>query len=426
MNPIQRVQDILLRPKPTWPLIEQEPATVASIYNPYLLVLAAVPAIAAFIGLSLVGVGALGVNVHVPLMSGLVQMIVGYVLSLAVVYLLALIVDALAPTFGGKKNATQALKLVAYGSTAGFVGGIFSLLPALSVLGLVAALYSVYLIYTGLPVLMKCPPEKAMAYTAVVVVCGLVAMLVLGAVLSLLVPRGGLGLMGAAGGAAGGAMGAMGTGAVTIKTPGGEISIDSARMEQAAKQMQAAGKRAEEAQKSGDPAAAGKAMADMMGAMAGAAGAGAPIAAQDLKALLPQALGDLKRESFEASSGEAAGMAGSSAKASYANGDKRVQLSITDLGGMGGLAALAGMAQMTMDKETQHEFEKVYKQGSRTVREKGHKDGSQSEMTLMLGNGVVVEARADKIDLAGLKTLAGAVDIGRIEALKRSASTAKP
>jgi hypothetical protein len=423
MNPIQRVQDILLRPKPTWPLIEQEPATVASIYNPYLLVLAAVPAIAAFIGLSLVGVGALGVNVHVPLMSGLVQMIVGYVLSLAVVYLLALIVDALAPTFGGKKNATQALKLVAYGSTAGFVGGIFSLLPALSVLGLVAALYSVYLIYTGLPVLMKCPPEKAMAYTAVVVVCGLVAMLVLGAVLSLLVPRGGLGLMGAAGGAAGGAMG---TGAVTIKTPGGEISIDSARMEQAAKQMQAAGKRAEEAQKSGDPAAAGKAMADMMGAMAGAAGAGAPIAAQDLKALLPQALGDLKRESFEASSGEAAGMAGSSAKASYANGDKRVQLSITDLGGMGGLAALAGMAQMTMDKETQHEFEKVYKQGSRTVREKGHKDGSQSEMTLMLGNGVVVEARADKIDLAGLKTLAGAVDIGRIEALKRSASTAKP
>jgi hypothetical protein len=423
MNPIQRVQDILLRPKPTWPLIEQEPATVASIYNPYLLVLAAVPAIAAFIGLSLVGVGALGVNVHVPLMSGLVQMIVGYVLSLAVVYLLALIVDALAPTFGGKKNATQALKLVAYGSTAGFVGGIFSLLPALSVLGLVAALYSVYLIYTGLPVLMKCPPEKAMAYTAVVVVCGLVAMLVLGAVLSLLVPRGGLGLMGAAGGAAGGAMG---TGAVTIKTPGGEISIDSARMEQATKQMQAAGKRAEEAQKSGDPAAAGKAMADMMGAMAGAAGAGAPIAAQDLKALLPQALGDLKRESFEASSGEAAGMAGSSAKASYANGDKRVQLSITDLGGMGGLAALAGMAQMTMDKETQHEFEKVYKQGSRTVREKGHKDGSQSEMTLMLGNGVVVEARADKIDLAGLKTLAGAVDIGRIEALKRSASTAKP
>jgi Yip1 domain len=420
MNIIQRVQDILLRPKTTWPVIDQEPETPAGLYRHYLLILAAIPALASFIGLSLVGVGAFGVSVRVPLLSGLVQMVVGYVLSLVVVYLLALIVDALAPTFSGSKNRVQALKLVAYGSTAGFVGGIFSLLPSLSILGLLAAVYSVYLLYTGLPTLMKCPADKAAAYTAVVVVCGIVAMVVLGAVMALFTPRGHLGVAGLG-------TGAMGGGNVTIKTPGGEISIDSQRMEKAAKQMQEASQRTEAAQKSGDPAAAGKAMGEMVGAMAGAVAGGAggatvaAIAAQDLKALLPEALGEFKRESFEATGGQAMGIAGSSAKASYRAGDKRVDLSITDLGAMAGVAALAGLAQMTMDKETSDGFEKVYKKDKTTVREKGRKDGSQNEYTVMLDNGVIVEARGEQVGMPTLKSLTGAVDLGKVEALKRNA-----
>jgi Yip1 domain len=418
MNIIQRVQDILMRPKTTWQVIEQEPATTAGLYRHYLLILAAIPALASFIGLSLVGVGAFGVSVRVPVLSGLAQMVVGYVLSLGVVYLLALIVNALAPTFSGSKSSVQALKLVAYGGTAGFIGGIFSLLPSLSVLGLLAALYSVYLIYTGLPLLMKCPPEKALAYTAVVVLCGIVAMVVLGAVTAMLMPSGHLGLAGLGGGAAG-------AGSVTIKTPGGEINIDSQRMEKAAKQMQEAAERAETAQKSGDPAAAGKAIGEMVGAMTGAAAGGvagaAAIAAQDLKALLPEALGEFKRESFEATGGQAMGIAGSTAKASYRSGDKRVDLSITDLGAMGGIAAMAGLAQMTMDKETSEGFEKVYKQGKHTVREQGRKDGGRAEYTVMLDNGVIVEARGEQLDMSTLKSLAAAVDLGKVEALKRSA-----
>jgi hypothetical protein len=102
---------------------------------------------------------------------------------------LALVVDALAPTFGGTKNPLNAFKLLAYAGTAGFVGGIFSLMPALSLLGLLASLLSIYL---GLPELMKCLPEKAVPYTAVVLVCGFVAMLILGAVSGVFRPRPGL------------------------------------------------------------------------------------------------------------------------------------------------------------------------------------------------------------------------------------------
>jgi len=410
MSLIQRVQDILLKPKDTWPVIAQEGGDTASVYSSYLIYLAAIPAVAAFIGLSLVGAGAFGVSMRLPIMSGLVNMVVSYVLSLVAVFVLALIVDALAPTFGGTKSQVNALKLVAYGSTAGFVGGIFGLLPSLAMLGLIASLYSIYLIYTGLPVLMKCPPEKAGVYTAVVIVCGIVAMIVLGIVSSLFLPSRGMHM--------GGMMGQPG-GDVTIKTPGGEVKIDASKIEDMAKKMEEAGKRMEAAQKSGDGAAAGKAMGEMMGAMTGAGGT--PIAAQDLKAMLPETLGDLKRESYEAAGGQAMGMAGSSAKATYAAGDRRVQLSITDMGGLGGLAALAGWANMTVDRETNDQVEKVYKQGARTVREEYRKDGSHGEMTLILENGVLVEARGDQIDMGTLKKAVEGVDLGKIEALKRAA-----
>ncbi|MGJ7565212.1 Yip1 family protein [Variovorax sp. GB1R11] len=188
MNLVDRVQSILLRPKITWLAIEEEPADAASLYRNYVMILALIPAVASFIGLSLVGIGAFGVSFRVPIVAGLANMVVGYVMSLVMVFVLALIIDAMAPTFEGTKSQIGALKLSAYASTAAFVGGIFSLLPSLSVIGALAALYGVYLLYTGLPVLMKCPQDKAIPYTAVVVVCAIVGGFVIAWVLSLLTP----------------------------------------------------------------------------------------------------------------------------------------------------------------------------------------------------------------------------------------------
>jgi len=179
MSIVERAKNLLLDPKATWPTIEAESASVQSIYVPYVAALAAISAVAGFIGMSIVGVGGFGVSFRVPLVSGLLNMVVGFVLALAMVFVMALITDALAPTFGGQKNQINALKLIGYGSTAGFLGGIFNVIPAASVLGLLAALYSVYLIYTGVPVLMKCPKDKALTYTAVLVLCGIVAGMIL-------------------------------------------------------------------------------------------------------------------------------------------------------------------------------------------------------------------------------------------------------
>ena len=190
------------------------------------------------------------------------------------------------------------------------------------------------------------------------------------------------------------------------------MKIDTAKMEAMAKQM-------EEASKSGDTAAAGKAAGAMLGAMTGTNAA--PIAAADLKALLPESIGDLKRESIESGGGDVAGIGGSSAKAAYVAGDKRLRLSVTDLGGLGGMAALAGWANMTSDRETPTEVEKTYKAGNRTVHEKQRKDGGSSEYTVLLANGVVVEAQGERVDVAALKKVVEGIDLGKVESLKRAA-----
>ena len=411
---IDRVQSILLKPKETWPVIAAEGGDVASVYTSYVLILAAIPAIASFIGLTLIGVGGFGMSYRVPILTGLVQMCVGYVLSLVMVFVLALIVNALAPTFGGTKNQVEALKLVAYGSTAGFIGGIFSLIPMLGILGIVAAIYSIYLIYTGIAVMMRCPTEKSGAYTAVVIVCAVIAGIVLAVVSSMFSPMGRMGMAGVTTG------GASPMGDVTIKTPdGAAVTINQGGMAEMAKRMEEAGKRMESAQKSGDGAAAGKAMGEMMGALTG--GNAVPIASSDLKTLLPESVGDMKRTSFEASGNQAMGIAVSTAKASYANGDRTLNLSITDTGGLAGMAALAGWANMTMDKETDGKVEKVYKDGARTMHEEYQKDGSRGEVTVILANGVIVEAEGDHMDVGSLKKVIAGVDLGRIEALKRAA-----
>lgn len=179
---VQRARDILLRPRECWPVIAAEPATAQSIYIPYVLVLAAIGPLASLIGGQLVGVSVLGTRWHPPMGAALTSAILSYGLTLAMVFVLALVIDGLAPSFGGQKDQIQALKVAAYSGTAAWVGGIFGLIPALGLIGLLFALYGLYILYLGLPVLMKVPQDKAVGYVAVVVVIAIVLFLIVGAV----------------------------------------------------------------------------------------------------------------------------------------------------------------------------------------------------------------------------------------------------
>lgn len=182
---VQRAKQILLKPADTWTAIDREPATVQSIYMPYVVALAAIGPIAHFVGGQIFGYSALGFTYRPPIGGALVSMLLSYGLTLAAVFVVALVIDGLAPTFGGQKNQVQALKVAAYSATAGWVTGIFALVPALGILGLLG-LYSLYILYLGLPVLMKAPPEKALGYTVVVILVAAVLIFIISAIVAAL------------------------------------------------------------------------------------------------------------------------------------------------------------------------------------------------------------------------------------------------
>ena len=112
---IARVKAILLTPKTEWPVIAGEPATVADLYKGYIIWLAAIPPVFTFLKMTLIGstlpfAGTFRLGVG----AGLSQLILSYALSLAMFFVVALIIDALAPNFGGTRDRVQALKTIAY------------------------------------------------------------------------------------------------------------------------------------------------------------------------------------------------------------------------------------------------------------------------------------------------------------------------
>jgi len=399
---LERAQAILLRPGTTWPVIASEDDSTARIYKTYLIYLAAIPAVSGFIGQSLVGVGAFGVTVRVPIVQGLAGMAVGYALTLALVYGMALVASALAPRFQGQAHVPSAFKLLAYGAMAGMAGGVFSLLPSLAMLGLVAALYSVYLIYQGASVLMRVPPEKAVGYTAALVGCAVLLGMVVGAASALLMPRGAAGLGGPVGGEGGNAK---------ISVPGTKIVIDSAKAEAALRRM-------EQAQARGNAQEAGKAMGEALSAALGGQG-GDPIPADTLKGLMPATLAGMPRTSVDVRTEGMAGMQFSSVTAQFSEGERMIEVRMLDIGAVPMLAmGMASWSRSMVDRETAEEVERVYKKDGVFHKEEYRKDGSQSSFAMLLSNGVLLESNGH-MPMPDLKAALQSMPLEPLAALKR-------
>lgn len=187
---VQRVRDILLKPSETWAVIDGEPATIKGLYTGYVMILAAIGPICSVLG---------GSIFHGVLFApfSIIAGLVGYAMTLAAVYVMALVIDGLAPSFGGTSNRIQAFKVSAYCGTAAWLAGVFQLIPMLGFLGIVG-LYSLYLLYLGLPGLMKVGQDKAMVYTLVVIVAMIVVYVVIAMVMSTIALMGAAGAVGAA------------------------------------------------------------------------------------------------------------------------------------------------------------------------------------------------------------------------------------
>lgn len=179
-----RVQRVLMQPKEERLRVDAEPMTLQGLYTGWILPLAAIAPVAGLIRALAFPITVFGVTIRTSPGAAIGNAIVQYILAVAMVFLVALVIDALAPTFNGQKNQIQATKVVAFSSTPGWVAGVFQIIPSLSLaglIGLIAALYGLYLLYLALPTMMKAPEDKAIPYIAVVILVAVVAFFLVGA-----------------------------------------------------------------------------------------------------------------------------------------------------------------------------------------------------------------------------------------------------
>ena len=184
MNLVDRVKNILITPKTEWEVIKNEQTSTSDLFTKYVLILALIPVIATFIGQSLIGIslGPFG-SYKIPVSNGLIYAVVYYILSIVGVYLVAFIIDALAPSFGSTKNMDASLKVAVYSYTAAWIAGIFGIIPILGILGILG-LYSLYLMYLGLKIVKDTPQDKLVGYLVVVIIIAIVIYFVIGMIVT--------------------------------------------------------------------------------------------------------------------------------------------------------------------------------------------------------------------------------------------------
>src|SRR5690606_36352188 len=273
---------------------------------------------------------------------------------------------------------------------------------------LVGGIYSIYLLYLGLPHTMKCPPEKAVGYTAVSVIVAILLTWIMALV---------LGLFSWAGG---NLAGPVGTG-----SDAANVTFDKdSRLGQLAamgERMEAAAKAHEEAAESGDQQAQAEALGAMMGAMMGGSQDGKPVsslAPDELKSFLPESLGGLDRESVSSNRQTAMGMQVSEAAATYADGEQRVSIELTDMAAMKGMMAMAGAFGGESESESADGYEKTYVRDGQRIHEKWNSRSKRGEYSVIVGDRFQVEASGTVADMGQLKRMVGSMDLRGLAALK--------
>lgn len=384
---VGRIQRLILKPKDEWPAIDAEPMTAQGILMGWVAPLAAIGPAARLIQGQVFPMSVFGVTWRPPLLGAIVTAILTWLLAIASTYVWALVIDALAPSFGGTKNQISALKAAAFSGTAAWICGIFGILPFLGILGILG-LYSIYLFWVGGPLLMKVPQDKAPGFIIVSIIVGAVAMIVAG-MIAIAIGGAMFAMTPNAFGPAGG--GTITVGGTTLDT--GKLTDAAAKMEVASKSMEASLKGGNGAVKAVDPGA--------------------------LQNLLPASISGWNRTSVENQGGSAAGIGGSNARAEFQSGDQSFSLSVTDTGALGNIATLGGALATSSNKQTATGYEKSEMQGGNMVEEKWDNQSRSGSYSVLVASRFAVEASGSAPSIDTLKSAVASVNLGQLQAMAK-------
>ena len=178
---LQRILNITFKPRLEWPVIAAEPPSTARVVVGCVVPLAGLHALVSFVHMAVIGVSVpFAGTVRMPVAGSLGAAVTGLVFALIGMLALALIVNVWATFFAGQRNLAQALKVAAYAAVPGWLGSFLVLLPFGTLLGVIASLYALYVLYLGLPIVMRAPTSRAFGYTVAVVLSGMLVGLALG------------------------------------------------------------------------------------------------------------------------------------------------------------------------------------------------------------------------------------------------------
>ncbi|MEQ1549225.1 MAG: Yip1 family protein [Chakrabartia sp.] len=377
---ITRVKNILLQPKAEWDVIDGEAADIGGLYKNYIMILAAIPPLATMIHGLAFGHSMFGITYRPSIMGAVGTAITTYIVSLIGVFVLALVIDGLAPSFGAAKNRDQAFKVAAYTGTASWVAGIFGLIPGLGFLGILG-LYSLYLLYLGLPKLMKVPDDKAMGYTVVSVIAAAVLFFIMAAIATPVAKL-------FSGGAS-----PLDSGSVsgTLSVPG-VGSVDMGKLEALGKQAEAASKQFE----------SGKSIA---------------LAPDVLEGLLPATVAGMARTKVSSAAAGAGGIGGSNAEARYEEGANSITLQVTDMAAMGAIAGLGSALNVQSSEKTETSYEKTGTVDGRMTSEKWDSADNSGKYSVVVANRFMVEASGNGTTMEALKAAVAGVGVTKLEGL---------
>jgi hypothetical protein len=411
---IARVKNIILTPVTEWAAIDAEASSAGAIYIQYVAPLAAIGAIAGFIGRSIVGISLPYFGTYrAPFVSGVVMAVVMYALTFLSVFIVALLIDALAPTFGGQKDSLRALKVSAYSYTPAWVAAGLQIFPSLGIIGLLAGLYGIYLLYLGLPVLMRSPKDKAVGYTAVVLVGAVVLYAIIGAIGWRVVAGSMPGAYGPSPSFSQSGDGSSNGGAAAMLSSlfGGKTDEDKQRVNNSLQALSNSGQPGQQPQSA-------TAALSALGTIVTGGSKVKPVDFHALRAMLPDSLAGMKRSDSSAESDQAMGISASSATGQYTDGNgKSVTVEITDMGSLSGLAGLATKFDPNLDKETDTGYERTTRENGELIHEQYDNRAKSGEVSVIAGNRFGVTVRGNGVDMDFLTDTLKQIDIQKLAAL---------
>jgi hypothetical protein len=187
---LKHIWGLFVNPKREWESIRVDECTLGKCYAAHVMILAIIPAISGFIGTTQFGwqIGS-GDPVKLTMESAGVIAVLYYLAMLVGVYAIGWMIHWMGSTYGAEVPLAQCVVLAAYTATPLFLIGLMGLYPVLwvnMVVGIVALAYTVYLLYTGVPVMMGISEDRGFLFSSAVLAVGLVALVSLLVVTALL------------------------------------------------------------------------------------------------------------------------------------------------------------------------------------------------------------------------------------------------